>query len=56
MFLAYVGIMLYGIYISLRLFLGKINSIDPRPVIGIVTLTLILTTILKVSFGLPIRG
>ena len=55
-FLAYVGIMLYGIYISLRLFPGKINSINLRSVIEIIAITSILTTILKISFGLPIRG
>lgn len=55
MFPAYIGIVLYGIYASSRMFLGKIKSIDPLPVLTVVAITLTLTIVIRLLAGLPIR-
>jgi len=55
MFLAYIGIVLYGIYASVGIFIGKIKSINPVPIFAVVGLTLTLTMIIRILAGLPIR-
>jgi len=56
MFPAYIGIVLYGIYVSSKMSLGKIDSVNPRPVLTIVAITLTLTIVIRLLAGLPIRG
>jgi hypothetical protein len=55
MFLAYIGILIYGIYASLGIFVGKIKSINPVPILSVVAITLTLTIVIRILAGLPIR-
>ena len=56
MFPAYIGIVVYGIYVSLRMLFKMTSSINPLPILTIVTITLILTMVIRVLAGLPLRG
>ena len=56
MFPAYVGIVFYGIYVSVRICLGRISSINPVPILTVVAITLTLTIGIRVLAGLPIKG
>ena len=56
MFPAYIGIVFYGIFVSLRMFFREPSSINPIPILTVVAITLILTIVIRVLAGLPIRG
>ena len=56
MFPAYIGIVFYGIFVSLRMFFRESSSINPKPILTVVAITLILTIVIRVLAGLPIRG
>ena len=56
MFPAYIGIVFYGIFVSLRMFFRKTSSINPLPIVTVVAITLILTIVIRVLAGFPIRG
>ena len=48
MFPAYIGIVFYGIFASSRMFFRKTSSINPIPILTVVTITLILTIVIRV--------
>ena len=56
MFPAYIGIVFYGIFASLRIFFRKTDSINPIPILTVVAITLILTIVIRVLTGVQIRG
>jgi hypothetical protein len=56
MFPAYIGIVFYGIFASLRMSFRKTDSINPMPILTVVAITLILTMVIRLLVGLPIRG
>ena len=56
MFPAYIGIVFYGIFASLRIFFRKTDSINPIPILAVVAITLILTIVIRVLTGVQIRG
>lgn len=55
LFPVYIGIAFYGIYVSSRLCLGKIDSVNPFPVLTIVAITMSLTIAIRLIAGFPIR-
>ena len=55
MFPAYVGIVVYGAYITLGICLGKINSVNPVPILTVVAITMALTIVIRVLARLPLR-
>ena len=55
LFPAYVLVLLYLVVISLRLSTGHLESVDPRPILGVVVAIMALTVIVKLIAGLPMR-
>jgi hypothetical protein len=56
MFPMYIGIVVYGIYASLRMLFKTTSSVNPLPILTIVAITLILTMVIRVLADLPLRG
>ena len=52
----YIGIVVYGIYASLRMLFKTTSSVNPLPILTIVAITLILTMVIRVLADLPLRG
>jgi len=56
MFPMYIGIVVYGIYASLRMLFKTTSSVNPLPILTIVAITLLLTMVIRVLADLPLRG
>ena len=51
LFPAYIGIVFYGIYISLRICLGTVDSVNPKPILAITGVAMALTIAIRVLVG-----